>query len=169
MADVEVKTASSKLNDYMEKNRKSFIAVAVALAVAIIVFVVVSVVMNNAKIKAITAIDEITYELTDGSTTLEEAEINTRCEAALDKVKAYTGKGGIVGARANMLVADITYNMKKYSESAEYWKAVADKGKKTYLAPIAMFNLGVCNEELNNLEYFKRDIFSIKNDDSIKT
>lgn len=152
MEDKEVQTASMKLNGFMEKNRKGVIGCAVVVFAVLVAFIVVSIVNNNAKVKALSVIDEITYELTDGSTALEDAELNARCEAALEKVNAYTTKGGIVGARANMLAADITFDMGKYAESAEYWKAVASKGKNSYLGPIAQFNLGVCYEEMKNLD-----------------
>lgn len=152
MEDKEVQTASTKLNGFMEKNRKGVVTCAVVVFVLLIAFIIASIVFNKSKVKALTAIDEITYELTEGSTTLEEDELKARCETALEKIKVYTMKGGIVGARANMLAADITYDMEKYSESAEYWKAVAEKGKKTYLAPVANYNIGVCNEELKNLD-----------------
>lgn len=152
MADKEVQTTSSKLNGFMEKNRKTVIAIAAVLLAVLVVVVVATTVMNNSKIKAISAIDEISYELTNGSATLSESELNSRCEVALEKVKAYTSKGGIAGARANMLAAEVAYNMKDYNAAVEYWKAVASKAKKTYLEPIAYYNVGACNEELKNLD-----------------
>ncbi len=152
MEDKEVQTASMKLNGFMEKNRKGVIGCAVVIFVVLIAFIAVSVVNNKAKVKALSVIDEITYELTDGSTALEDAELNTRCETALEKIAAYTGKSGIVGARANMLAADIKFDMGNYADSAEYWKAAAAKGKKTYLEPIAQFNMGVCYEEMKDLD-----------------
>jgi len=152
MADKEVQTASSKLNGFMEKNRKTVIAIFAVCVVVLAAFIIISSVSNSSKVKAISAIDEISYELTNGSAALEEAEVKARCETALEKVKPYTTKGGIAGARANMLAAEASYNLKNYADAADYWKAVASKAKKTYLEPIAQFNIGACNEELNNLD-----------------
>lgn len=152
MADIEVQTASSKLNSFMEKNRKGVIAIAAAVIVVLVAFIVIISVSNSAKNKGIQAVDEITYELTNGSSKLEVEELKTRCETALEKIGPYTSKGGIVGARANMLAADVSYILEKYTESADYWNAVAAKGKNTYLEPIAKFNLGVCYEDLNNID-----------------
>lgn len=152
MADIEKQTASSKLNGLMEKNRKGLIACAIICCVLLVAFIVVTSVLNSSKNKIIAAVDEISYELTNGSAALEEVEVKTRCETALEKVKPYTTKGGIAGARANMLAAEVAYNLGNYADSAEYWKAVASKSKNTYLEPIAQFNLGACNEELKNLD-----------------
>lgn len=152
MADKEVQTVSSKLNGFMEKNRKGIVTIVITLFVLLIAFIVCSIVLNNVKNKNLAVIDEISYELTFGSSKVEESELKTRCETALEKIKPFTTKGGIVGARANMLAADITYDMEDYTSSVEYWKVVAAKGKKTYLEPIAYFNVGVCYEELGNIE-----------------
>lgn len=152
MAEKETVTASKKLNDFMEKYRTAFIIVLVAIICFLIGFISTTAILNSSKSKDIAKIEEISYTLTSGSTALEEAELNTRCDTALSELAAFTKKGGIVGARANMLCADITYDQEKYAESIEYWKATAEKAKKSYLAPLAYFNMGVCNEELNNIE-----------------
>ena len=51
-----------------------------------------------------------------------------------------------------MLCADIAYQQKKYAESADFWKAAAEKSKKSYIAPLCYFNLAVCSEETGNNE-----------------
>ena len=90
--------------------------------------------------------------MTSKSSDLEDSEVESRIAAALEKAAPLAKKGGIVGARANMLCAELTFQQKKYEDSAAYWKACAAKAKKTYIAPIAYFNLGVCNEELGKLD-----------------
>lgn len=152
MAEKETVTAGKKLNDFMEKNRAVFITILVVIICFLIGFISTTAIINSSKSKDIAKIEEISYTLTKGSTSIEEAELNTRCDTALSELAAFTKKGGIVGARANMLCADITYDQEKYAESVEYWKATAEKAKKSYIAPLAYFNMGVCNEELNNIE-----------------
>ena len=51
-----------------------------------------------------------------------------------------------------MICAEIAFQQKKYQESADFWKAAAKKAKKSYIAPIAYFNIGVCYEQLNNID-----------------
>ena len=51
-----------------------------------------------------------------------------------------------------MLCAELTFRQEKYEDSANYWKEVAAKAKKSYLAPLANFNLAVCYENLGNAD-----------------
>lgn len=147
MADYEEVTASKKLAGFIEKRKVAIITVLIVLVCLLIGYVIFASVANNNKAKGLQAIDEITFELTDKSSSLSEAEIAARLNTAFEKASAYTKKGGLVGARANMLCADITYQQKKYTESADFWKAAAEKAKKSYIAPLCYFNLAVCYEE----------------------
>ena len=150
MADYEEQTASSKLAGFIEKRKTGFITILIVLVCLLVAYVIFASVGNKNKAKGLQALDEITFELTDKSSGLEDAEVETRLNTALEKASAYTKKSGIVGARANMLCADITYQQKKYAEYADFWKAAAEKAKKSYLAPLCYFNLAVCCEETGN-------------------
>ncbi len=152
MADYEEQTASKKLAGFIEKRKTVFITILIVIVCLLIGYIVASVIIGKSKAKDLQTIDEITYTLTSESSSLEDSEIELRRQTAIEQVAAYTMKGGIVGARANMLSADLTFQQKKYTESIEYWKNAAHKAKKTYLEPIAYFNLAVCYEELNNAD-----------------
>ena len=150
MADYEEQTASKKLAAFIENRKTVFVAALIVVVCALICYVIGASVANNNKEKGLQALDEITYEMTNKSSDIDEAEIASRLSTAFDKASAYTNKGGIVGARANMLCADITYQQKDFAKSATYWKAAAEKSKKSYLAPLCYFNLAVCYEETGN-------------------
>ena len=152
MADYEEQTASKKLAGFIEKRKVAFITILVVLVCLLVGYIIFASVANSNKVKGLQAIDEITFEMTDKSSGLSDDEIAARLNTGLEKAGAYTKKGGIVGARANMLCADITYQQKKYAESAEYWKAAAEKSKKSYIAPLCYFNLAACLEETGNNE-----------------
>lgn len=152
MAEKESQTASSKLNNFIEKNRTIFTTLMVVILCALVGYIVATVILNKEKNKNLEAIDVISFELTDGSNGLSEEEISKRVADAMEKLEPYTKKSGIAGARANMLCADVTLKQKKYEESIQYWKATANKAKNSYLAPIAYYNMGVCCEQLNKIE-----------------
>ncbi len=145
-------TVSSKLNAFMEKNRKLIIGLFVGIIVAIAAFVVVEIVLSNAKTKNIAAVDALSFELTDGSGSLEDSELAARRDEVLEKLIPYTKKGGVAGVRANMLAAEIEYQKKNYESAVEYWENAAEKDVKAYTASLALFNAGVCYEALNQLE-----------------
>ena len=152
MADYEEMTASKKLAGFIEKRKVAFIAILIAFVRLLAGYVVCASIANSNKAKGLQAIDEITFELTDKSSGLTDEEIEARLNTAFEKASAYTKKSGITGARANMLCADITYQQKKYAESAGYWKAAAEKSKKSYIAPLCYFNTAVCSEETGNID-----------------
>ena len=147
MADYEEQTASKKLAGFIEKRKTVFITILIVLVCLLIGYVIAASIANSNKEKGLQAIDEITFEMTDKSSGISDAEVTARLNTGFEKASAYTKKGGIVGARANMLCADITYQQGKYSESADFWKAAAEKSKRSYIAPLCYFNLAVCCEE----------------------
>ena len=152
MADYEEQTTSSKLAGVIEKNKKAFITVLIVIICLLAGYIVFAAINNKAKDKALQTLDEISYEMTKDSSELTDAELNARIATALEKASAYTKKGGIVGARANMFCAELAFRQEKYEDSANYWKEAAAKAKKTYIAPIAYFNLAVCYENLGNVD-----------------
>lgn len=152
MADYEEMTASKKLAGFIEKNKKAFIAILLVLVCCLIAYIVCASVAKSSKSKNLQTLDEISFELTSKSNDLEDSEIDARIATAIEKATPLAKKGGIVGARANMLCAELTFRQEKYEDSANYWKEVAAKAKKSYLAPLANFNLAVCYENLGNAD-----------------
>lgn len=143
----EKKTASQKLNSFLDKNRKGLLGFFAIVIVALIGYVVFVSVNSNVTKKNISQIEAISYELTNKSSTLEEAELNKRIETAKEQLAAFANKSGIAGVRANMLLAEIAYSQKDYEKAIDAWTNVVSKGKKSYTAPIAKYQLGVCYEQ----------------------
>ena len=148
----EVKTASSKLNTVLEKNRKLVISCFVAVIAAVAAFIIVEIAASKAKDRNLAAIEALTYELVNDSSSLEEAELTARRDSTLEKVEKYTKKGGVAGVRANMLAAELAYQKKDYEAALAYWDAAAAKVKKSYTAPLANYNKAVCYEQLGKLD-----------------
>ena len=148
----EVKTASSKLNSVLEKNRKVVICCFSAVIAIIAVFIIVEIAVTKSTEKNLAAVEALTYELVNESASLEEAELTARRDSILEKVADYTKKGGVAGVRANMLAAELAYQKEDYEASAAYWDAAASKGKKAYTAPLANYNKAVCYEQLGKLD-----------------
>ena len=148
---IEKKTTSQKVNSVLEKNRKVLIVVLVIAFVALIGFIVWNITSTKIAEKNISELDTISYELTNGSSSLEAEELSARINTAKEKLEAYTKKSGITGVRANMLSAEIAYSQKDYSKAIDYWTAAISKGKRSYTAPLALYQLGVCYEQTNDL------------------
>ena len=74
MADYEDQTASSKLAGFIEKRKVVFITVLAVLICLLAGYIITSTVLSKSKTKDLQALDEITYTLTNGSSSLEESE-----------------------------------------------------------------------------------------------
>lgn len=150
--NVEKKSLSENLGDFILRNlRVIFVFCGVLLLGAVCAVVVISV--NEKTIeKGLGKIDLISYELTNKSYDLSETEIAARQDKAVSSLSELVGKSGIVGVRANMLSAEIYYQKKDFENARSAWLAAAQKGKNTYIEPIAFFNAASCSEELGNLD-----------------
>ena len=150
--NVEKKSLSENLGDFILRNlRVIFVFCGVLLLGAVCAVVVISV--NEKTIeKGLGKIDLISYELTNKSYDLSETEIAARQDKAVSSLSELVGKSGIVGVRANMLSAEIYYQKKDFENARSAWLAAAQKGKNTYIAPIAFFNAASCSEELGSLD-----------------
>ena len=147
----EKATASERLSQFMLKYRMQIIILTAVIVTGIVAYGVSAAVVSSLTAKGISFVDTVEYEFTKDSDSLSDAEIETRRGDAMTKLTPYLSKGGIVGVRANMLAADITYARKDYAAAKSYWSAAASKGAKSYTAPLAYYNMAVCDENTGNL------------------
>ncbi len=147
----EKATAGERLSQFMLKYRMQIIILTAAVVTGIVVYGISAAVVSSLTVKGISFVDTVEYDFIKGSDSLSDAEIETRRSDAMTKLTPYLSKGGIVGVRANMLAADIAYARKDYAAAKSYWTAVAAKGAKSYTAPLAYYNMAVCDENTGNL------------------
>jgi tetratricopeptide (TPR) repeat protein len=109
------------------------------------VFFSVSETLNK---KGLAQLDEISTALANNSGDSYE----TREQEALLKLEALAQKRSIVGARANMLMAEIHFNAKRYEQARDAWLKAAQHSSASYIAPLSWYNAAVCSEELGQTE-----------------
>ena len=141
-------TASSKVNGFLEKNRKGVLITFIVVLVLVIGFIAGAIIVSTTSKKNLAAVEAYYYELTDSSTSLDDAEITKRATECVENLAPYTKKGGIAGVRANMLSAELSYILKDFESAVTYYDAAIAKGKKSYTAPVCMYNKAACYEEL---------------------
>ena len=150
--NVEKETLGIKVSYFAENHKKGLIITGIVLLALLIIYIIGYAIGKSAKEKDLAKIDEITFTLVDNSIGLDDAELTARRTAGIESLQSLVSKSGIVGARANMLCAEISYQLGKFDDAASYWEATAAKGKKSYIEPIAYYNLGACYENLGKLE-----------------
>lgn len=149
----ETKSSNSqKLGAFLSKNRIGLLVFLCVLVVGVVAYAVAFSIHSSSVKKNLDVVEMIEFSLMKDAVELEESVIASRQETALSNLEPYLKKGGIVGARADMLAADIRMQRKEWDASRELWLSAAAKRKKTYLAPICNFNAAVCSEELGDAE-----------------
>lgn len=151
-AQFEKATAGEKLSGFFVAYRKILLVVLVVLAVFTLGYGISFSVISNLNGKGLEDIDSIAYNLTKDSSGLSEEALEVRRVKALSDLNLYNKKSGVVGVRANMLSAEVKYSQKNYAEAAALWTAAAEKGKKSYTAPLCYFNAGAAFEDASNLD-----------------
>ena len=152
MANFEKASVGEKIAGYVDSRKKILLCCVIIVVVAIAAFALVTGITASASKKGLSAVDTISYTLTDNSSELNDEELAQRKETALAALQVYNKKGGVVGVRANMLSADIYYSNKDYEKAAESYVQAAIKCKKAYTSPIVYFNAAASYENAGNKE-----------------
>lgn len=145
-------SGSQKVGAFLGKNRIVLLVLLCLLVAGVVVYAVAFSVYSSSVKKNLDVVEMIEFSLMKDAAELEESVIATRQDTALSNLEPYLKKGGIVGARADMLAADIRMQRKEWEASRALWLDAAAKRKKTYLAPICNFNAAACSEELGDAE-----------------
>lgn len=150
--NIQTQTVAEKLESALSKSTKLILAVAVFFVIAFISVVICSVVNNKAVESGIEQVDSLTYALLKDAENLEGKDLEARQTEALEKLSALSAKSGIVGVRANMLIADIKFATKSFEEAKNAYVKAAESKKSAYTYGLNYFNAGVCAEELNDMD-----------------
>lgn len=149
---IEKETLAVSLNKTLEKSKGIVFAVSAIVVVVIVAVAAFATVKAKSTEKGISQIDSISYNLTNESKDLSDSEIAERQTLALDELAGLSEKAGVVGLRANMLIAEIKFSQKNYEEARAAWlKAISAKGNN-YTTSLCYYNAAVCSENLNDSE-----------------
>lgn len=147
----EKTTASAKLEGFLSKNKKGVLTALIVVLVLVFGFIAFEIVKTTSSKKNLAKVEALYYSLITDSADLDDAAVAKRSTECLEGLASYTNKGGIVGVRANMLSAELAYLAADYEGAVAYYDAAVAKGKKSYTAPICLYNKGSCYEQLNKL------------------
>lgn len=148
--NASIKT-SDKVEGFLSKNRLVILVIVGVLLAACVATGVVFGVSDKTRKSGLAALEQIETNYTSNSDSLSEEELFARKADALEALKAYTSKGGVVGVRANMLAGSIARAQDDLGSSALYYVAAAEADKKAYTAPVCYFNAASAYEDSNDL------------------
>jgi tetratricopeptide (TPR) repeat protein len=146
---------------FIQKYRTFFVVLLALIVAGLLGSVAFFSVRNQMQKKAIAKLEEIEKQKTElGDVKDAEAE---KVDAILNDLIAFAPTAfGYASAKAYALAADIYAARNEWNLAEESWLHSAQKGAKTYLAPISLFNAAVAAEEQGKLEealnYYKQTL-----------
>ena len=96
-------SSAVKADSFLTKHKVAFFVGLCTICVALIAFIVIVNVVGKVKADGLTKVEQIEYLLTKNAAENEGSDLTSVYDSSLAKLESYTKKGGIVGARANML------------------------------------------------------------------
>lgn len=136
------------VNSALERFRPVLVGV-LAVAVLAVVGVVVGIYVHGRAVESgIEQLDTVEYVLMKDAASLSGDELSSRLGDAVAQLVPLSGKGGVVGSRASLLLADVRFQQGRFAEARDSWLRAAELGKGAYTSPFAYFNAGVCSERL---------------------
>ncbi|MBR3542750.1 MAG: hypothetical protein IKN82_03515 [Treponema sp.] len=145
-------SGEQRLGEFLGKNRKALVCFLLVVVAAIVAYAIFFNVSTSIVKKNLDKIERIEYSLTKDAAALDESALASRRDTALSNLDPYLGKGGIVGARADMLAADIYGQKKEWEKSKEFWLKAASKGRGSYIVSLSDFNAAAACEELGQVD-----------------
>ena len=143
----ETVTLETTLSNMLIKSRKLVTGIVIA-AVVVIVGVIVGVTIHAKAVESgIEQVDTIYYVLTKDVADLDDAGVKARFDEASAKLEPLTKKSGVVGLRASMLLAEISFSKGEFEKAMSLWDSAAKA--TTYYS---FYNAAVCAENLNDSE-----------------
>jgi tetratricopeptide (TPR) repeat protein len=144
---------SDVLVEFIRKNRKALVAVAIACVVILIGIAAGFSVRENMLSRKIGQVEALIERYEELRFDINESEREADVQALLDDLNALAVKsGGFAGTRSYFLIANIHADRKNWAEAEKAWILAAQKGARGYLAPVSWFNAGVAAEEAGDIE-----------------
>jgi len=144
---------SERLNDFMHKNRKVFLAIGIGVLALVILLGLFSVISSNVKQKSTLALEQLEAEYLSWSET-EEPDKAAKVATIVDNADGIIGKFGkqYAAARAMMIKAEILHASKDLAGAQESYFELAVSFPKLHTAPVALANAAAVAEDLGDTD-----------------
>lgn len=148
----ETESLEVSVNSLLEKFRKILLCVLIAVVIAVIVIIAGIVIRSNSVESGLEKVESITFSLTNNSATMSADELKSANENAIAQLSELSSSKGIVGIRANLLLADLYFQKGEFEKSRSAYIDSSNIKKNAYTNATAFYNAGVCSEKLNDLD-----------------
>jgi len=168
-------TIGDGINEFIRKHRKPIFISAAAALLLLVLCIAALFSMDMLRARAISAVEEFgnryeelrpsiseEYSANDVAQLLAELEVFAKKNSGNAAGRAVGLTGGYAGGKAWSIIGSIHSDKKDWMAAEAAWVQAAQTAKKTYLAPIALFNAGASAEEQGKteeaIEYYTNSI-----------
>jgi tetratricopeptide (TPR) repeat protein len=145
--------AGEVLAGFIQKNRRRIIVGFVCLAALVGGIIGGYSIRNSMRTRGISQVEAFNERYEALRFDINESAKAEEINALLEELETFAAKqSGYPGARAYIIIANIRGDQKSWAEAEQAWTRAAQRGGKSYLAPVAWFNAAVAAEEQGNLE-----------------
>ena len=149
----ETNDSGDKINDFIRKNRKGIFIILGALCIMFAGIIVYITWLDAYRKNSIAEVEELSSRFNDLSFSINDENYKDEVDALLADLEAFADKNRELAAgRAYSYIARIYSGREEWSLCEEAWIKAANAGTKTYLGPIALFNVAVAAEEQGKIE-----------------
>jgi tetratricopeptide (TPR) repeat protein len=144
---------SERLNDFMHKNRKIFLAIGIGVLALVILLGVFSVVSSSIKQKSTMSLELLEADYLAWNET-EDSDRASSVAAIIEKADVLIKKYGkqYAAARALMIKAEILHASKDLAGAEKNYYELAISFPKLHMAPVALSNAAAVAEDLGDAD-----------------
>ena len=176
LGKIEESSASERLTEFIQNNRKVILMIIVAIVVVLGVSIIGLSIRDALRKNAIAQVEEFNRRLMilnpnlnwenlseDGFAVSDSPEMNT----LIAELSTFAGRtSGYAGARAYHILGNIYAEKRDWEAAEKAFTAGAKAGARTYLEAVSLFNAASCADELGNtqgaIDLYKRSV-ALKN------
>jgi len=152
---VEEVTIQEKLYEFIQKNRKLLLIALIALVAILVGLIVAVTVRERAQAAAFSQLDALNRRYNELRVFINTGDIMQQAEIAilLAELSDFQSRtSGFPLARAYAISASIHGEMEVWSLAERAWSNAARAARRSYFAPISLFNAAVAAEEQGNFD-----------------
>ncbi|MDR1955976.1 MAG: tetratricopeptide repeat protein [Treponema sp.] len=137
-----------RFNRFIQQHRKPIVLGALGILVLLVGFIAAVSIRDGLHTRSLAQLADFNRRYEAIRIDLNEPAKADEVQALLEELSAFAAKQrGYVGARAYSLVASIHGDKKAWEEAEKAWITAAQRGAKTYLGPVSLYNAAVAAEE----------------------
>jgi tetratricopeptide (TPR) repeat protein len=137
-----------RINDFIQKNRKTIFIVAGAIIVVFVGSIIIFSLVEVFQKKAIAGAEELNRRYEEVRFRINDETSADEVQTLLVDLNSFAKKNsGIASGRAWSIAGRIHSEKKEWPDAENAWQSAARAASKTYLGPVALFNAAVCAEE----------------------